>query len=133
MGVKPVEAFGDSLLVMQEVAGVFPCFDGSLNAYLHKSLEIIALFDDFTMQHVSRDENIAANALVQQASGFWSNQEKFGFLEKPDVLICQIRCSDFQPMHSVTIYSAEPISAKLSGPVSETGGSKISKSLDKQA
>jgi hypothetical protein len=118
MGVKHVEAFGDSLLVLQEVAGVFPCFDGSLNAYLHKSLEIIALFDDFTVQHVFRDENIAANALVQQASG--SNQEKFGFLEKPNVLICEIRCSDFQPMHNVTIYSTEPSSAKLSGPVDWT-------------
>jgi hypothetical protein len=50
MGVKQVEAFGDSLLVMQQVSGVFQCFDGSLNAYLDKYLEIIALFDDFAVQ-----------------------------------------------------------------------------------
>jgi hypothetical protein len=49
MGVKSVEAFGDSLLVMQQVASVFQCFDGSLNAYLDKYLEIIALFNDFTV------------------------------------------------------------------------------------
>jgi ribonuclease HI len=54
MGIKYVEAFGDSLLVMQQVAGLFQCFDGSLNAYLDKCLKIIALFDDFTVQHVSR-------------------------------------------------------------------------------
>jgi hypothetical protein len=47
--VKHVEVFGDSLLVVQQVAGVFQCFDGSLNAYLEKCLEIIALFDDFTI------------------------------------------------------------------------------------
>jgi hypothetical protein len=54
MGVKHVEAFGDSLLDMQQIAGIFQCFDGSLNAYLDKCLKIIALFDDFTVQRVSR-------------------------------------------------------------------------------
>jgi hypothetical protein len=70
MGVKHVEAFRDLLLVVQQVAGMFQCFDGSLNAYLDKCLKIIVLFDDFIVQHVSRDENIVANDLVQQASCF---------------------------------------------------------------
>jgi hypothetical protein len=49
IGVKYVKAFGDSLLVMQQVASVFQCFDGSLNAYLDKCLKIIVVFDDFTV------------------------------------------------------------------------------------
>jgi hypothetical protein len=49
MGIKHVEAFGDLLLVMQRVVDVFQCFDGLLNAYLDKCLEIIDLFDDFTV------------------------------------------------------------------------------------
>jgi hypothetical protein len=73
MGVKHVEAFGDSLLAMQQVAGVFQYFNGSLNTYLEKCLEIIALFDDFTIEHVSIDENIMVNDLAQQELGFWSN------------------------------------------------------------
>jgi hypothetical protein len=64
IGIKHVVAFGDLLLVMQQVAGMFQCFDGSLNAYLEKFLEIIPHFDDFTMQHVSRDENTVANNLA---------------------------------------------------------------------
>jgi ribonuclease HI len=32
MGVKHVKAFGDLLLVVQQITGVFQCFDGSLNA-----------------------------------------------------------------------------------------------------
>jgi ribonuclease HI len=64
VSVKHVEAFGYSLLVVQQIAGVFQCFDGSLNAYLDKCLEIITLIDDFTVQHVSRDENIVANDLA---------------------------------------------------------------------
>jgi ribonuclease HI len=91
MGIKHVKTFGDSLLVMQQIVSVFQCFNGSLNAYLDKCLEIIALFDDFTMQHVSRDEYIVMNDLVQQASGFRSNRGKFGFLGKPDVPVCQTR------------------------------------------
>jgi ribonuclease HI len=32
IGVKHVEAFGDSLLVVQQIVGTFQCLDGSLNA-----------------------------------------------------------------------------------------------------
>jgi hypothetical protein len=66
MHVKSVEAVGDSLLVVQQVA---TCFNGSLNVYLDKCLKIITLFDDFTVQHVYKDENTLTNDLVQQASG----------------------------------------------------------------
>jgi hypothetical protein len=107
MGVKDVEAFTDSLLVVQQVADVFKCFDGSLNAYLDKRLEIIALFNDSTVQHVFNDENIVVNALAQQASGFRSYRGKFGFLEKQDVLVHQTRQSNFRSMHSATSCSAE--------------------------
>jgi hypothetical protein len=43
MGVKHVETFRDSLLVMQQIADTYQWFDGFLNAYLDKCLEIIAL------------------------------------------------------------------------------------------
>jgi hypothetical protein len=33
MGVKHVEAFGNSLSVIQQIASTFQCLDGSLNAY----------------------------------------------------------------------------------------------------
>jgi hypothetical protein len=85
MGVKHVGAFRDSLLVAQQIVGTFQCLDGSLNAYLDKCLEIIALFDDFTLQHVSRDENIVMNDLAYKASGFQANRGNFGFLETLDV------------------------------------------------
>jgi ribonuclease HI len=64
MDVKHIKAFNDSLLVVQQVVGMFQCFDESVNAYLGKCLEIIALFDNFTMQHVSRYENTVVNDLA---------------------------------------------------------------------
>jgi hypothetical protein len=38
IGVKHVEAFGNSLLVLQQIGGTSQCLDGSLNAYLDKCL-----------------------------------------------------------------------------------------------
>jgi hypothetical protein len=42
----------------------------SLNTYFNKCLEIIVTFNDFTIQHVSRYENVVVNDLAHQASGF---------------------------------------------------------------
>jgi hypothetical protein len=44
-----------------------------LNAYFDTCLEIIATFNDFTIQHVSRDENTMVNDLAHQTSGFRLN------------------------------------------------------------
>jgi hypothetical protein len=49
LGVKHVEAFGDSLLVVQQVSKVCQCYNGSLNAYLDKCLDIISCFDEFVI------------------------------------------------------------------------------------
>ena len=49
MGVKHVEVFGDSLLVVQQVSKVCQCYNGSLNAYLDKCLDIISSFDEFVI------------------------------------------------------------------------------------
>jgi hypothetical protein len=130
MGVNHVESFGDSLLVMQQIAGTFQCLDRSLNAYLDKCLEIIALFDDFTVQHVSRDKNIVVNDLAQQASGFRANRGKFGFLEKQDVPVRQTGQTDFWSMCSVTVCSIRSSPTKLDSPVFEIGGSEISRIMD---
>jgi hypothetical protein len=79
MGVKNVEAFGHSLFVVQQIAGTFQCLDGSLNAYLDKWLEIIVIFDDFTIRHVSRDENTVVNDLAQHAPDFEQIEENSVF------------------------------------------------------
>jgi hypothetical protein len=80
MGVKNVEAYGDSLLVVQQVSKVCQCLNGSLNAYLDKCLDIISYMDEFVIYHVPREENPKANALAQQASGY--NVQKRNFQER---------------------------------------------------
>ena len=70
MGVKHVEAYGDSLLVVQQVSKVCQCYNGSLNTYLDRCLDIISCFDEFVIRRIPRDSNKKENALAQQASGY---------------------------------------------------------------
>ena len=64
MGVKHVEVFGDSLLVVLQVSKVCQCYNGSLNAYIDKCHDIISSFDEFVIRHLSREENGQVNALA---------------------------------------------------------------------
>ena len=82
MGVKHVEAFGDSLLVVQQVSKVCQCYNGSLNAYLDKCLDIISSFDEFIIKHIPSEENGKANTLTQQASGYNVTKKYFN-IRKP--------------------------------------------------
>jgi hypothetical protein len=66
MKVRHVEAFGDSLLVVQQVSGECQCLEGSLNAYLDKCLDVIkSSFDEFCIHYIPRHENSRANDLAQ--------------------------------------------------------------------
>ncbi len=81
VGAKHVEAFGDSELVVQQVAGAY-CLDGSLNSYLDRCLDIIASFDNFAIRHIGRHDNSRANDLAQQASGYNVKRGVFLILEE---------------------------------------------------
>jgi hypothetical protein len=41
-----------------------------LNSYRDKCLDIIMLFDMFSIKHIPQEENCRANRLAQQASGY---------------------------------------------------------------
>ena len=82
MGVKHVEVYGDSLLVVQQVSKVCQCYNGSLNAYLDRCLYVISCFDKFVIRHIPRDSNKKANDLAQQASGYNVTKKYFN-MRKP--------------------------------------------------
>ena len=82
LGVKHVETFGDSLLVVQQVSKVCQCYSGSLNAYLDKCLDIISCFDKFIIKHIPREENGKEITLAQQASGYNVTKKYFN-IRKP--------------------------------------------------
>jgi hypothetical protein len=83
MVVKHVDAYGDSLLVVQQVTGEFQCLEGSLRACLDACLNIIDSFAKFQIWHVPRHKNQRANMLAQQASGYDVGGCNFHIQEKP--------------------------------------------------
>ena len=83
MEVKHVEAYGDSLLVVQQVAGEFQCLEGSLRVCLDACLDVIDYFAEFQIRHIPRHENQKANMLAQQASGYDVSGHNFHIQEQP--------------------------------------------------
>jgi ribonuclease HI len=69
-GARDVDVFGDSNLIVQQIRGDSQCLDGMLNSYRDRCLDIIKLFDTFSIKHIPREENSRANRLAQQASGY---------------------------------------------------------------
>jgi hypothetical protein len=62
--------FGDSNLIVQQIKGDSQCLDGVLNSYRDRCLDVIKLFDTFSIKHIPQEENSRATRLVQQASGY---------------------------------------------------------------
>ncbi|XP_004306255.1 PREDICTED: uncharacterized protein LOC101314018 [Fragaria vesca subsp. vesca] len=69
LGVREVQIFGDSLLVINQLVEKFKCLSSSIEPYLRKAFEVLDRFDDVYIEHIPREFNFAANELVQVASG----------------------------------------------------------------
>jgi hypothetical protein len=69
--------FGDSNLIVEQIRGDSQYLDGVLNSYRDKCLDIIMLFDTFSIKHIPREKNSKANQLAQQASGYVVSQGVF--------------------------------------------------------
>jgi ribonuclease HI len=78
LGARDIDMFGDSNLIVQQIKGVSQCLDGVLNSYWDKCLDIIKLFDTFSIKHIPWEENSRVNQLAQQALGYVVSQGVFG-------------------------------------------------------
>jgi ribonuclease HI len=74
---RDVDVFGDSNLIVQQARGDSQRLDGVLNSYQDRCLDIIKLFDTFSIMHIPREENSRADWLAQQASGYIVSQGVF--------------------------------------------------------
>jgi hypothetical protein len=69
--------YGDSNLIMQQVRGDSQCLVGVINSDRDKCLDIIKLFDTFSIKHTPEEVNSRASWLAQQASGYIVRQGVF--------------------------------------------------------
>jgi len=65
-----IEIFGDSMLVINQLAGCYECQSEVLITYYEKSMQLLREFKDFRLEHVPRLHNEEANQLAQHASGY---------------------------------------------------------------
>jgi ribonuclease HI len=70
-----VEIFGDSMLVINQLAGIYECRSEVLISYYERCLLLLKGFRDFHLEHISRLHNEEANRLAQHASGYQPIQE----------------------------------------------------------
>jgi ribonuclease HI len=70
LGARDVNVFGDSNLIMLQIRGERQCLDGVVNSYRDRCLDIVKLFNTFSIKHIPREENSKANWLAQQALGY---------------------------------------------------------------
>ena len=68
MGVKTVEIFSDSRLVVGQVMGELEARDVRMQQYLSQVKRLQSNFDLFSLSHVSRSENTHADSLATLAT-----------------------------------------------------------------
>jgi hypothetical protein len=73
MGVKRIESFGDSKLIVKQIRGENQCLHGMLNQYYDRCIQLIELLDLFSIVHVHRSQNEQASML----QGMKSDMEDF--------------------------------------------------------
>ncbi|KAK9914410.1 hypothetical protein M0R45_038191 [Rubus argutus] len=61
--------FGDSLLVINQLKGMFKCLSFTLIPFLNRALELLDQFTEVSLEHIPRERNYAANELAQLATG----------------------------------------------------------------
>ena len=70
-----VENFGDSMLVINQMARSYDCRSEVLIAYYEKCVQLLKEFRDFQLEHIPWLQNKEANWLAQHASGYQPIQE----------------------------------------------------------
>ncbi|XP_059292068.1 uncharacterized protein LOC132045492 [Lycium ferocissimum] len=68
MGAETIEAKCDSLLVVNQVNGIFEVKDERMQRYLEKTQVVLHQFKEWVMQHVPREQNSEADALANLGS-----------------------------------------------------------------
>ncbi|XP_021995483.1 uncharacterized protein LOC110892636 [Helianthus annuus] len=85
MGATRVDAYVDSLLVNNHVNETYEAKDETMVKYLAKTKELIASFDNVTLNHVHQGKNQIADALSKLATSGMEKLVKVETLQSPSI------------------------------------------------
>ena len=83
IGADAVEIFGDSMLVVNQLIGIYECKDDILRVYHEECCRLLREFKKVTIEYVPKLYNGDANRLAQHTSGY-RPMEGVMALELPD-------------------------------------------------
>ncbi|CAL2237939.1 unnamed protein product [Prunus armeniaca] len=69
LGVKHLEVFRDSQLVIKQLTNEYKCRDPNMAAYYVAARNLSSMFKTISIKYIPRDKNLAANEMAQIASG----------------------------------------------------------------
>ncbi|VVA36103.1 PREDICTED: retrotransposon unclassified, partial [Prunus dulcis] len=69
LGVKHLEVFRDSQLVIKQLTNEYKCRDPTMAAYYVAAGNLSSMFKDISVKYFPREQNLAANEMAQIASG----------------------------------------------------------------
>ena len=72
---EAIEIFGDSLLIINQLIGLYECKEDTLRRYYDECQRLLKEFPHVSFQHIPRAQNQEANRLAQSASGYRVIQE----------------------------------------------------------
>ena len=72
-----IEVFGDSMLVINQLIGIYEYRSEVLIAYYERCVQLLKEFKDFRLEHIARLHNEEANRLTQHASGYQSTHLRY--------------------------------------------------------
>ena len=73
LGIKSLDLFGDSALVISQIKGEWDTKHPNLIPYKEHVLTLLPHFENITFEHFPREENQLADALATMASMFKHN------------------------------------------------------------
>ena len=89
MKIFNVQIYGDSQLVVRQITKKYKCGSIILAPYLVAAQQLLQQFNECLIQHVPREENVDANRMAQNASGYKVNprdNEKLGEITSKSLL-----------------------------------------------
>ena len=69
MGIKSLEVYGDSQLVIRQLTGDYKCCSSSIAPYFVAARQLLEQFSDSKLNHIPWSKNEEANRMVESALG----------------------------------------------------------------
>ncbi|GKB45991.1 reverse transcriptase domain-containing protein [Tanacetum coccineum] len=76
MEIRELTIFVDSQLVANQVKGLFEARQPTIKQYIEKTMDLLSSFHNYSIEHIKREQNKKADALIKLASMTFSKLAK---------------------------------------------------------